>query len=77
MHELAEPVIDERSVLTVGGSGELAASSETVGHETLEKDGAEVRTAEIDCSGMTSRSRSNDDLSLQAKLAPPDGETPA
>lgn len=47
---------------TVCGGGELTTGSETVRHETLEEDGVEVGTTEIDGSGVSCRTRADDDL---------------
>ena len=47
---------------TVGCCCELTASGEAICHEALEKDGVEVRTAEVDGSGVASRSRADDHL---------------
>ena len=47
---------------TIGGCGQLATSGKTVGHETLEKDRAEVGPGQVDGGGMSCRSGADDDL---------------
>jgi hypothetical protein len=42
-------------VLTVSGGRELTAGSKAVGHETFEKHGVQVGTAEINGGGVSRR----------------------
>ena len=47
---------------TVSRRGELATGGEAVGHEALEEDGVQVRTAKVDGGGVSGRARANDNL---------------
>lgn len=49
---------------TFSRRGKLAASCEPVCHETLEQDGGEVGTSEVDSGCMPSRPRTNNDLDM-------------
>ena len=44
----------EHGELTVGSGSELTAGSKAVGHETLEKDGVQVGTTEVDGGSVSS-----------------------
>ena len=47
---------------TICGCGQLPTSSEAVGHETLEEDRFEICPGQVDGSGMSCRSRTDNNL---------------
>jgi len=54
----------ELRFLTIGSCRELTTGSKSVRHETLKHDRAQIGTSKIYGSGMSCRSRSNDDLEI-------------
>lgn len=50
------------STRTISGRGQLTTGGKPIGHETLEEDGAEVGSGQVDGSGVACRPRADDDL---------------
>ena len=62
VHELTahETVWETGEVLNLGGGGQLAAGSDTVGHHTLVHGGRDLSAAEVDGGGVGGRAGTND-----------------